>query len=500
MDDDTFDPRNWLRPQNPPAKPGAADAAPAKTPEPTPPPPPASGDSALPEAWRGIGTGFTPGKPAAAPAAGPPASEPKSASPGRNILALALSLALVLVGAAAAWLTRVPSLPAAAPEAAVAVAVAPAPTPTTPAPGGEQRRIVLASSGDIDAALAAAGVAPAEAHAVAQEAARVLKDPGEINALIDLVPAPGGGVSLRRFTATYANGSGAVVSRDEAGHYAGSVFRAELTKQIKVLRGELDTNSFYSSAVAAGLVDTLIPEFINAFAFDFNIASEVNPGDTFEVAYEQSVDANGNPVGQPQLLFGSLTTKTKSLALYRFQPPGGEVGWYDGNGGSTKRGFMRTPVDGARITSNFGMRFHPVLHYTRLHAGVDFGVPVGTPVYAAAAGVVIGSHPTVCGGNMAVVQHDNGWVTRYFHLSRFAPGLYEGERVPQGFTLGLSGTTGTCTTGPHLHYELRINGEPVDPLSVPMDDKQKKKLEGPAMQVFLAQRNRVDEARAHQGG
>ncbi|MBW8785123.1 MAG: peptidoglycan DD-metalloendopeptidase family protein [Novosphingobium sp.] len=411
------------------------------------------------------------------------------------MLPLAASVALVIVGAGAAWLTRAPlsrTTPA-APEGHPAAAV-PAPKPT---PGQVERRLVLAGPGDIVGALTAVGVVQSEAQAAADAAARVLTGQGEVHTVVDLLPN-GPVATLLRLQAAYADGSGAVVQRNASGAFAGTKVAAVLSRQVKVLRGELDTESFYSSAVAAGVRDTLIPEFINAFGYDFNLAADIHPGDTFEVAYEQEVNSSGEPVGQPQLLFASLTTAEKSLALYRFVAPGGEVGWYDGNGGSTKRGMMRTPVDGARITSNFGMRFHPVLHYTRLHAGVDFGVPVGTPVYAAAAGVVIGAHPTGCGGNMAVVQHDNGWVTRYFHLSHFAPGLHEGERVPQGFTLGLSGVTGTCTTGPHLHYELRINGEPVDPMSVPMNDKEKKKLEGAVLQAFIAQRNRVDVARAQQ--
>ena len=488
MDDDTFDPRSWLRPPQTTAKVQPDNPQPGDSSNPPPTPSPSEGSDILPEAWRGIGGEFSPLQPQSVAANPEP---PAETSRRGTILPLILSLAILIGGASAAWLTRIQPAPQPAqPQIAAALEA-------KPAPGVELRRVVLASTRDIAEALVAAGASPHDSQAAAQEAARVLTAPGEIQTMIELMPSAGEHI-LQRLQASYSDGSGAVITRNSDGQFSGTRVAAELTKRVKVLRGELDTDSFYSSAVAAGLVDTLIPEFINAFSFDFNLASEVTPGDTFEVAYEQSIDASGNSVGQPRLLFGSLTTKTKSLALYRFQAPGGEVGWYDGNGGSTKRGLMRTPVDGARITSNFGMRFHPVLHYTRLHAGVDFGVPVGTPVYAAADGNVIGATPTSCGGNMAVLQHDNGWVTRYFHLSHYAPGLHSGQRVKQGETIGLSGTTGTCTTGPHLHYELRINGEPVDPLSVPMDDKQKKTIEGPAKQSFIAQRNRVDVARAQQ--
>ncbi len=477
MDDDSFDPRNWARPVAPPPK-----TTPSLQQSET-----ASRIDALPEAWAEVSRTSRSIEPLpdAAPARLP---APRKRS---GYLLWGLSAAILSAGASAAWFTRTPAVKVAEAPATMAAATA----TLTAQPGSVERSLNLKGAGEIAGALTDAGLSPQEATAAAQAAAGALHGSGDIRAVIVMTPLAKG-YQLERLQASYADGSGAVVARNEAGGFSGTVVAAELTKQVKVLRGELDSESFYTSAVAAGVTDTLIPEFINAFSFDFNLAAEVHPGDTFEVAYEQSVNASGEPFGQPQLLYASLTTAEKSLALYRFVLPGGEIGWYDGNGGSTKRGLMRTPVDGARITSNFGMRFHPVLHYTRLHAGVDFGVPVGTPVFAAADGVVIGATPTGCGGNMAVLQHDNGWVTRYFHLSHYAPGLHDGQRVIQGETIGLSGTTGTCTTGPHLHYELRINGEPVDPMSVPMDDKQKKKLEPAAMQAFIAQRNRVDVARS----
>ncbi len=466
-DKDSFDPRSWG------AKPPVAPASDAPAP--------------LPEAWRAVT--------ALQPALATPQPVGRQAQPLRldsALLAPAISLAILLAGAATAWGMRVAPQPvpvAAAPE----VAEAPAPPDTTSA----TRRIVLSGPGDLHDALIAAGLVAAEADAAARAALSALGTAtGEIRANLTLQIGTGV-VHLSRLEASHPDGSGAIVTRDAAGAFTATKVAAELTKQVRVVSGELDAESFYSSAVTAGVTDTLIPEFINAFAFDFNLASEVKAGDTFEVAYEQTVSANGDPIGQPQLIYASLRTATKSRALYRYKPEGQDVGWFDGNGTSTVRSFMRTPVDGARITSNFGMRFHPVLHYTRLHAGVDFGVPVGTPVFAAADGVVTGATPTGCGGNMAVVQHDNGWITRYFHLSAYAPGLHAGQRVTQGFVLGLSGTTGTCTTGPHLHYELRIDGEPVDPMSI-QTSAGRKGLEGAILAAFKQVRDRVDVARAAQ--
>ena len=469
MDDFDFDPRNWRKKgaqQGEDAPVAATDAENAAD----------SGvEDALPEAWRGIGTSFV-------PAAAPPPPAQRNYAPA----AWAGAALILACTSAAAWTTRVP--PVAAPPGPIASQSAAA------VPGVIERTLRLGSGAEIASALAKFGIPASDADNAAKAALSLPARPGEIRLTAVLVPA-GTASRLDRLQLSYADGSGVVVMRDAAGAFVASVVAADLTSKITFASGEIDADSFYSSAVSAGVPDTLVPEFVNAFGYDFNLASEVAPGDTFEVAYAQSVNGSGEAVGQPELLYAKLTTPKKSLALYRFKQADGTVGWFDGNGATTKRGFMRTPVDGARITSKFGMRFHPTLHYNRLHAGVDFAVPIGTPVFAAAEGVVTGATPTGCGGNMAVVQHDNGWVTRYFHLSSYAPDLHEGQRVPQGFVLGLSGTTGSCTTGPHLHFELRINGEPVDPMSVQSDDAKRAALLGVDLASFVQQRNKIDVAR-----
>ena len=496
MDDDSFDPRNWNGPakQKPPSQGDSSGIAAAATNDEAPAPVSAieSRQSELPEAWRAVGTDFVASQPDSksgkltqAPA------EPANTGGKSSHLALLMSALLLIGGACSAWLTRAaPVVDARQPIAAAAY---------LPTPGAVERRLTLAGTGDIAGALIAAGVAPEDAKAASQAAAKALTAPGEIRVGVTLLPE-GNGFVLAKLQASASDGSGASVIREGAGSYSGTAVAAALTRQIKVLRGELDGDSFYSSAVAAGLLDTMIPDFTNAFAFDFNLASEVAAGDTFEVAYEQTVGAAGEPIGKPRLLFASLTTKAKSLALYRFQSTGGEVGWYDGNGGATKRGFMRTPIDGAHITSKFGMRFHPVLHFTRMHAGVDFAAPIGTPIYAAADGIVTNASPTNCAGNMIMIDHDKGMQTRYFHSRNYAEGLHVGQHVKQGETVGYVGVTGICTTGPHLHYETLVNGEHVDPLSIPVEDSSRKTLDPGLLAAFKRERDRVDLARADQAG
>jgi murein DD-endopeptidase MepM/ murein hydrolase activator NlpD len=480
-DEPSFDPKSWGKPD-------------AKLPRP--------GSEALPEAFREIvGTASQPAPPPQAKPAAPagklaekPIKTAEKSKPGagQRLIGPVLSLAILGAGAATAWLMRAPPTPVAGelPDAAAA-------SPAAPGEAKSTRRLVLADPADLRDALVAAGVPAAEAEAATRETRNALgKAAGEIRMILTL-NIGGDGTHIDRMEVSRLDGSGAAVTRDAAGVITARAVVAELTKQIRVVSGELDADSFYSSAVSAGLIDTLIPDFINAFAFDFNLASEVSPGDTFEVAYETTVNAAGDAIGEPQLVYASLTTPAKSRTLYRFKSAEGEFGWYDGNGASTVRSFMRTPVDGARITSNFGPRFHPVLHYTRLHGGTDFAAPVGTPIYAAANGVVTGATPSGCAGNMAILRHDNGYETRYFHLSRYADGVVAGARTTQGSTIGYVGNTGTCTTGPHLHYEVHINGEKVDPLSI-KTDAGKKSLEGAILAGFKQARDRVDIARAQQ--
>lgn len=384
---------------------------------------------------------------------------------------------------------RAPPIPVAGdlPEAATA-------SPAAPGEAKSTRRLVLSGPADLRDALIAAGVPVPEAEAATRETRTALgAAAGEIRMILTLKIA-GDGTHIDRMEVSRLDGSGAAVTRDASGAITARAVAAELTKQIRVVSGELDADSFYSSAVSAGLIDSLIPDFINAFAFDFNLASEVSPGDTFEVAYETTVNADGDAVGEPQLVYASLTTPAKSRTLYRFKSPEGEFGWYDGNGASTVRSFMRTPVDGARISSKFGMRFHPVLHYNKLHGGTDFAAPIGTPIFAAGNATVEFAAMKGPNGNLTVLRHDNGWETYYLHQNMFMPGIAVGAHVTQGQKIGEIGTTGR-STGPHLHYEVHVDGEKVDPLGI-KTDSGRKALDGGALAAFRQARDRVDIARA----
>jgi murein DD-endopeptidase MepM/ murein hydrolase activator NlpD len=373
-----------------------------------------------------------------------------------------------------------------------------------PPPGAERRALTLSGPQDLSAALTSAGVAPADTQAAVQAANSALgAAPGQMRVSLILLPA-GGGVQLTRLEVRRDSGTGAIITRQADGRYAAQAAGSNLTAQIKVVRGQMDTNSFYSSAVAAGVTDALIPEFAQAFAFDFDFQREIKPGDVFEAAFEQQVDPSGQVVGPQKLVFAQLETQAKSKALYWFQPQGKMGGWYDGNGRSTVRSLMRTPVEGARISSPFGFRMHPVLGFEKMHNGIDFAAPIGTPIYAAGDGVVEYSGPKGPNGNFVRLLHPNGWQTLYLHLNRILPNVVVGGNVSQSQQIGEVGATGvdsaghSTVTGPHLHYEVHINNAPVDPMSIPMDAGQA--LAGDQMQGFVKERNRIDAMRASQNG
>lgn len=483
MDNSSFNPKLWLSKDK--VQTNVTDEAGFQSPRPIQPDPNPS-DDGFGAFWKGFSTpatvavAATPIMPTHAPGYAPPLDR-------RFALAMIASAAILASSALAAWFTRS--------EPASPALVSPATTADTGA-NVQERAVNLAGPGQLVGALIDAGVNPADANAAAAAATPHLAAGSEIHAILVIVPGDGaGGGVLQQLRATRIDGSGVILARAIDGSYAVTPLVADVTRNIKVLRGEIDSESFYTSAVSAGLIDTLIPEFINAFSYDFNLASEVSPGDVFEVAYDQEVNGQGESIGQPKLLYAQLTTAKKSLALYRFQSGDGDSGWFDGNGATTKRGLMRTPVDGARITSKFGMRFHPVLHYNKLHGGTDFAAPTGTPIFAAADGTIEFAAMKGANGNLTILRHDNGWATFYLHQNVFAPGIAAGTRVTQGQRIGDVGTTGR-STGPHLHYEVHIDGERIDPLSIPTDEASRKRLDSSALQAFLKERDRIDTARS----
>jgi murein DD-endopeptidase MepM/ murein hydrolase activator NlpD len=271
-------------------------------------------------------------------------------------------------------------------------------------------------------------------------------------------------------------------------------FTAErATKQLEVHRhragGTIDS-SLYLAAMQAGIPADVVVDMIHMFSYKVDFQRDLHPGDRFEVYYDYYYTPEGQPAKYGAISYAMMDLGGKQIAMYRFQPdPSEPAEYFDPKGQSAKGMLMKTPVDGARISSGFGSRFHPVLGYTRMHKGVDFAVPVGTPVMAAGSGTIQFMGRARGYGNFVIIKHGNGYATAYGHLSRFAPGMRDGAHVRQGQIFAYSGNTG-LTTGPHLHYEIRINKKQVNPLTVKM--AQGRQLAGALLRKFQEQRLKID--------
>jgi murein DD-endopeptidase MepM/ murein hydrolase activator NlpD len=213
-------------------------------------------------------------------------------------------------------------------------------------------------------------------------------------------------------------------------------------------------------------------EAIKAYSYDVDFQRDIRNGNNFEVVYETYVDDKGQFVREGDMLFASLLVNGEELKIFRFTTPDGDTDYYTEDGHSVKKALLRTPINGARISSGFGMRRHPVLGYSRMHKGVDFAAPRGTPVYAAGDGTIdmIGRRGGY--GNYVRIRHNPEYSTAYAHLYKFANGMKRGRHVKQGQVIAYSGSTGV-STGPHLHYEVLIAGRQVNPNKVKMTPGRK---------------------------
>jgi murein DD-endopeptidase MepM/ murein hydrolase activator NlpD len=240
-------------------------------------------------------------------------------------------------------------------------------------------------------------------------------------------------------------------------------------------------SSLFEAGVRDGVPIAVLSEMIKLFSYDVDFQRDIQPGDSFRVLFERHVTDEGAAVREGDILFAELTLSGKTLQLYRFKTRDGTIDFFNRKGESIRKALLRTPIDGARLTSSFGMRHHPILGYSKMHAGVDFAAPTGTPIFAAGAGVVEEIGGKGAYGNYVRIRHNKDISTAYAHLSRFAPGVSRGDRVRQGQVVGFVGTTGR-STGPHLHYEVLKAGRQVNPLSVDLPTGQQ--LEGKDMIAF----------------
>ena len=248
-------------------------------------------------------------------------------------------------------------------------------------------------------------------------------------------------------------------------------------------------DALYQTALEQQVPQPLIEQLIKVFAYDVDFQARVGPGDAMEV-FHSIPDPEDTEAGDPEILFASLTLGGVAKRFYRFRTPDDNVlDFYDEEGKSAKKFLIRKPVPTGRITSSFGWRVHPLLGYRRLHGGVDYAAPSGTPIVAAGNGVIEKAARSSGFGNLIVLRHTNGYETYYAHQRAFAKGIAPGIRVHQGQVIGYVGSTG-LSTGPHLHFEIRINSQPVDPLRIRLP--RGRVLEESTLAAFEKERERID--------
>jgi murein DD-endopeptidase MepM/ murein hydrolase activator NlpD len=261
-----------------------------------------------------------------------------------------------------------------------------------------------------------------------------------------------------------------VVRRADKGFVAPAEPR--LLAHVPELAAGVIRSNLFEAAGNAGVPMPVLQEMIRAFSYDVDFQRDLQPNDSFEILFERLYDAQSRAVGSGDILYAALTLSGKTERLYRYLPSGARTAaFYTAAGASAKKALLRTPIDGARLSSGFGMRLHPILGYSKMHRGVDFAAPPGTPIMAASDGVIEQAGWSGAYGNLVVIQHAGAYETAYAHLSHVARGVRPGAPVRQGEVIGFVGATGRAT-GPHLHFELRVKGEPVNPMSVKSEPRQ----------------------------
>jgi murein DD-endopeptidase MepM/ murein hydrolase activator NlpD len=278
------------------------------------------------------------------------------------------------------------------------------------------------------------------------------------------------------------------VQRDDSG-FATEVIVNPLERELRSTEGTI-RSSLFQAAADAGLSDNTALRIANIFQWDIDFVLDIQPGDHFRVTYEK-ISQDGEPLGEGDILAVEFVNQGKPYRAIRFQPEGEEPTYFTPDGKSLRKAFLRAPLEFTRVSSRFNLyRRHPVLNRIRAHRGVDYAAPIGTPVRAAGSGRVrfVGNKGGY--GKVVELEHINQVRTVYGHLSRFARGLGAGDRISQGDIIGYVGMTGLAT-GPHLHYEVIVNGNFVDPLRIRL--ARTRELSGRQVAEFRRERERIDE-------
>ncbi len=293
---------------------------------------------------------------------------------------------------------------------------------------------------------------------------------------------------IREFIFQISNTEKIYLNRNyETDEFNQKILVTRLNKDI-VYRENIILQSLYKSAVKEEIPINTIIEFARIYGFQVDFQRDIRKKDSFQIMYEVFVNDDGKLIETGEILYANLKLSGQSFPLYYFDKKGSE-GHFDKNGKSVQKALMKTPINGARLSSSFGMRKHPIDGFNKMHRGTDFAAPMGTPIMASGNGVIKKAGWCGGGGNCIVIKHNSTYQTVYAHMSKFANGMRSGVRVKQGQVIGFVGSTGK-STGPHLHYEVIMNGKRINSQTLKLPSG--KVLKGEDRKIFETKKIKLD--------
>ena len=279
-----------------------------------------------------------------------------------------------------------------------------------------------------------------------------------------------------------------IINRDYENKLKSKKIVTKLFKKNILAEGFIE-NSLYKSALEQNVHPNIIVEFARIYGFEIDFQRDIRKNDSYQILYENFVDEHGGFYNTGKIIFARMYVQNREISLYRFDNNNNEEGYFDINGKSVEKALMKTPINGARLSSSFGMRKHPILGYNKMHRGTDFAAPEGTPVMASGTGKIVRAKWCGGGGTCIKIKHNSTYSTVYAHLKSFAKGIRLGKKVKQGSIIGYVGSTG-MSTGPHLHYEVHINGKKVNSQKLKLPSG--KTLKGKERKLFEIERIKTD--------
>ncbi len=360
----------------------------------------------------------------------------------------------------------------------------------------KEKNVKIGKGDTVAGVLTRSGISSADAYKIVKSMGKYLDPryvkPGQvINLKFD-----DGGTNFKAMSISLDKISTITINKTEDNNFLSKLHKKKIETKTYAKKAVIK-NSLYGSASKAGIPPSVIANIIRIFSWDIDFQRDLRPGDSLEVLYNQQVTEDGEVARNGYISYAKLTISGHEIPIYRYKNTKGEIDYYDRSGQSIKKTLMKTPIDGGRISSTFGMRKHPVLGYNKMHKGMDFAAPRGTKIYAAGDGVIEKASKYGGYGNYVRIRHNSKLKTAYAHMKKFASGIKSGSRVKQGQLIGYVGTTGR-STGPHLHYEVLVNNKQVNPRRVDLPTGEI--LKGKELNRFISQRKELDMKYAEKSG